>query len=107
MLFLTGCGSKVKYHEPKFYEFNIEKVELDPIEPISAKEHVDFLDENKTTVVMPTWFYLKLLDQSELKNHYILAYQTLYEWAYEDIERYKAFVEKQKAFFRNKNSQPP
>ena len=89
----------MKYHEPKYYKFEIAKVELDEIKPLKAKGEVDFLDESKKKVVMDTEFYLNLLDRSDLKNQYILAYKTLYEWAFDDIERYNKFVEKQKELF--------
>ena len=105
MLFLTGCicTKEVRYHEPTYYEFNVTKVELLPINKINPKEYVSFLDEKHKFVKMPTWFLLKMFDIKDAEDKQLEIYKRVYEWSVEDVERYNAFVKKQKEFFKNLN----
>lgn len=97
-LFLIGCSSttKVRYVQPNYYEFNLSRVELEPIPQLAVKEHVEFADKSQKFVKMPTWFFLKMLDVNDIRKNHLKIYKKLYEWALEDVERYEKFVERQK-----------
>jgi len=104
ILYWSGCSStKIKYHQPIYYEFNLSEVELDPIEPLQPKGYVMFLDPEHRYVKMPAWFYATMLDRNDRRKKHIMIYRQLYEWALEDVERYNAFVAKQKQLFQDLN----
>jgi len=105
MLFLIGCSStQIKYYEPNYYEFAIAEVDLSPIPELEPKYHVSFLENNSSMVVMPTWFYVKMLDVNDLRKKHLKIYKKFYGWALEDVQRYNNFVKEQKIKFKELSS---
>lgn len=103
-LFLMGCTStKQIYHEPKFYEFNLSRVELDPIEQLDLSKSLTFKTKKHEAVVIPVEVFLKMKSINAKRKRHLKIYKQLYDWALEDVERYKKFVKEQKAFFKQHN----
>ena len=109
-LFLMGCTStKQIYHEPKFYEFNLSSVKLEEIEQIDLGRHLSFRSEKHEEVVIPVEIFLKMKSINKKRKVHLKIYKQLYDWALEDVGRYRKFVKKQKKFFKesNKKKQAP
>ena len=100
-----GCTStKHIYHEAKYYDFNLSSVELEEIEQIDLSESLSFKTKKHKEVLMSVDVFLKMKKINETRKIHLKIYKQLYDWALEDVERYKKFVKKQKEFFKKLNN---
>jgi len=91
-----GCTStKHIYHKAKYYDFNLNSVELEEIEQIDLSESLSFKSEKHEEVLMPVDVFLKMKKTNETRKIHLKIYKQLYTWALEDVARYEKFVEKQ------------